>query len=136
MKTTADILAKAAAIKATPQFFAKVRKAKAMKKTKPAAAVKRVEPPKDMKPLPPPIESDNGDRLMAARSAWSDTMATAHRLSRHGSRNITVDEQRFLEAARELPRKAPNANSTLREWRHFTQRVEELLPTIKERRTF
>jgi hypothetical protein len=77
-----------------------------------------------------PIELDNGDRLIAARDLWRDTMTAAHRLSRTASRNLTGAELRLIEAARALPRIAPNEGSTLREWRSFAAKVEAARPVI------
>jgi hypothetical protein len=119
MKTIADILAKAAAIKASPQFFAKVRESRAAKKP----TAKR-QPTLPNAAKPEPIELDNGDRLMGALKHWQTLKTAAHQLTRVSSRNLTPAELRFIDAVRRLPSKAPNASSNLREWRHFAKQVE------------
>jgi hypothetical protein len=87
---------------------------KTTRATRPAAA----------KAAPAPIERDNGDRLIKARAHWQDLKTAAHRLARVSTRNLTGAELRFIAAVRGLPSRAPNASSTLREWRNFATKVE------------
>jgi hypothetical protein len=151
-KPASDIIAKAAAIRRSPQFLAKLetlratrRKAKAAvrvpseaeKATARRKVLKQVAKPAAKPATAPkaaPIERDNGDRLIAARNLWSVTMTEAHRLSRTASRNLNGAELRLLEVARTLPRTAPNESNTLRDWRTFTASVEAARPAIEAAR--
>jgi hypothetical protein len=133
-KTAAEIIAKASAIRRSPQFLAKLRDIRAKahaEKPAPRTLPKATSPA----PAKAPIELDNGDRLIAARTLWSATMTEAHRLSRTASRNLNSGELRLLEVARALPRTSPNEGSTLREWRHFAAKVEAARPDIEAART-
>ena len=141
-KPASDIIAKAAAIRRSPQFLAKLetlratrRKAKAAvrvpseaeKATARRKVLKQVAKPAAKPATAPkaaPIERDNGDRLIAARNRWQDLKATAHKLARISTRNLNPAELRFVAAVRALPTRAPNESTTLREWRSFAALVE------------
>ncbi len=137
-KTAADIIAKASAIRRSPQFLAKLETLRASRR-KPKAAVRvpseaekatarrkvlKQASTKATPAKPAPIERDNGDRLMAARTRWQDLKTAAHKLARVSTRNLTPAELRFIAAVRRLPSRGPNTSSTLREWRNFATKVE------------
>ena len=136
-KTALDIIAKASAIRRSPQFLAKLQTLRA-NRSKPKAAV-RVPSEADKaaarrkvlkqatakpKAAPAPIDQDNGDRLMQARTRWQSLKVAAHKLARISTRNLTPAELRFIAAVRALPSRAPNQSNTLREWRSFAASVE------------
>jgi hypothetical protein len=140
-RTTADIIAKASAIRRSPQFLAKLQtlranraKAKASvrvpSEADKAAARRKVlkqataKPAAKPKAAPAPIDQDNGDRLMQARTRWQSLKVAAHTLARISTRNLTPAELRFIAAVRALPSRAPNQSNTLREWRSFAASVE------------
>jgi hypothetical protein len=140
-KTALDIIAKASAIRRSPQFLAKLQTLRA-NRSKPKAAVRvpseadkaaarrkvlkqaTAKPAAKPKATAAPIDLDNGDRLMQARTRWQSLKVAAHTLARVGTRNLTPLELRFIAAVRALPSRAPNQSNTLREWRSFAASVE------------
>jgi hypothetical protein len=72
----------------------------------------------------PPIDKDDGRRLVAAAQLFTESHRTAYKVVT-ALGNATAAENDFLAIVRQLPPRAPGANHTLREWRHFTKVVED-----------